>query len=120
MMRFKLDENLHPDTADLLRRHGHDAMTVYEQGLQGHDDQTVAEVCKSESRALITLDVDFADVRAYPPTDFPGMIVLRLQDQSRPAVLKVLGRICSKLVEEPLTNRLWIVDEHHIRVRGVA
>jgi hypothetical protein len=30
-MRFKVDENLHSDFADLLRQHGHDALTVYEQ-----------------------------------------------------------------------------------------
>ena len=31
-MRFKVDENLHPDAADLLRSAGHDAMTVYDHG----------------------------------------------------------------------------------------
>jgi hypothetical protein len=30
MMQFKIDENLHSDAADLLRQHGHDALTVYE------------------------------------------------------------------------------------------
>ncbi|HUY31318.1 MAG TPA: DUF5615 family PIN-like protein [Pirellulales bacterium] len=35
-MHFKTDENLHPKAADLLRQNGHDALTVYDQGLRGH------------------------------------------------------------------------------------
>ncbi len=31
-MQFKLDENLPPAAADLLRGRGHDVMTVYDQG----------------------------------------------------------------------------------------
>jgi hypothetical protein len=30
-VEFKIDENLHSDAAGLLRRHGHDAVTVYDQ-----------------------------------------------------------------------------------------
>ncbi len=56
-MQFKVDENLHPDVADLMRQHGHDAVTVYDQGLQGALDADVADVCRRESRALITLDL---------------------------------------------------------------
>jgi len=86
-MRFKLDENLHPDAAEYLRQHGHDALTVADQGLRGHDDNDIAEVCRREQRALVTLDLDFSDVRIYPPADYSGLLVLRLVDQSRPAVL---------------------------------
>ena len=32
-MRFKVDQNLHEDVAELLRANGHDAMTTFEQGL---------------------------------------------------------------------------------------
>ena len=47
-MQFKTDENLHPDTAELLRQNGHDALTVYDQGLRGHDDDEVADVCRRD------------------------------------------------------------------------
>ncbi|MBA3314893.1 MAG: DUF5615 family PIN-like protein [Planctomycetota bacterium] len=119
-MRFKLDENIHPAAADLLKRHGHDAMTVYEQGLRGQDDEKVAEVCRVEKRALITLDLDFSDVRAYPPGDFAGIIVMRLSDQSRHAVLSGLERILPAFAAEPLIGNLWIVDEHQVRIRNRA
>ena len=54
-MQFKVDENLRSDAADLMRQHGHDALTVREQGLRGSADADVAAVCKQEARALVTL-----------------------------------------------------------------
>lgn len=117
-MRFKIDENLHAEAAELLRRQNHDACTVYEQGLRGHADGEVANVCLQESRALVTLDLDFSDIRAYPPNRYSGILVLRLADQSRSAVLRVLRRILPLFETEPLPGHLWIVDEHQIRVRS--
>lgn len=117
-MRFKVDENLHPEVAQLLQQHGHDATTVYEEGLRGYADQEIAEVCRREARVLITLDLDFADIRTYPPKTYAGIIVLRVTDQSRPAVLQVFQRIVITLNQEPLAGHLWIVDETQIRIRG--
>jgi predicted nuclease of predicted toxin-antitoxin system len=111
-MQFKTDENLHPDTSDLLRQNGHDAL------LRGHDDSDIADVCRREQRALVTLDLDFSDVRVYPPADYSGIIVLRLYDQSRPAVLRDLTRILPLFATEPLAGHLWIVDEAQVRVRA--
>jgi predicted nuclease of predicted toxin-antitoxin system len=117
MMQFKIDENLHCDAGDLLRQHGHDALTVFEQGLRGESDTAIANICRQESRAIITLDLDFSNIRVYPPTDYEGIIVLRLNDQSRASMLRVLGRIVRLFDTEPLAGRLWIVDEHRVRIR---
>lgn len=117
-MRFKLDENLHPDVAETLRQQGHDALTVFEQGLRGHADDDVAEVCRREGRTLITLDLDFANVRDYPPGDSPGIIVLRLASTGRTTLLRAIGRILPLLLTEPLSGHLWIVDDSRVRIRG--
>ena len=69
-MRIKLDENLPDGAADVLRAAGHDAVTVLDQGMGGGVDPVIAEVCKRESRALVTLDLDFADIRAYAPASY--------------------------------------------------
>src|ERR1035438_145478 len=85
-MKFKVDENLPIEVAVALREAGHDAMSVVDQGLGGRADASVAEVCRREGRSLVTLDVDFANVQAYPPRDYAGLLVLRLQ-----ATLSVSG-----------------------------
>ena len=117
-MKFKLDENLHADTAELLRQHGHDCLTVQDQGLRGSSDEEIARVCQNEKRVLVTLDLDFSDVRTYPPGQYAGIIVMRLPDQSRRFVLKVIQRTLLLLDSEPLIGHLWIVDTHHVRIRG--
>lgn len=116
-MRFKLDENLPVELADLLREAGHDASTVLEQELSGKPDPDVAAVCKRENRALVTLDTDFADIRVYPPEDYAGLLVFRLQRQDKIHVLDVATRLVSVLEQETLRGKLWIVEESRIRVR---
>jgi hypothetical protein len=33
--------------------------------------------CEREDWILLTLDLDFSDIHAYPPEEFPGILVLR-------------------------------------------
>ncbi len=117
-MRFKVDENLPAQVAELLRDHQYDAMTVIEQRLAGQPDPHIASICQTEQRALITLDLDFADIRRYPPADYAGLIVLRPTRQSIPAVLTLLQRLLHLLPHEVLAGTLWIVDERRVRIRG--
>ncbi len=63
-MKFKVDENLPDDAAQLLRHAGFVADTVREEGLKGSDDTLVARAAKDENRALVTLDSDFGNIRA--------------------------------------------------------
>ena len=116
-MRFKIDENLPVDVAELLRQESHDAITVLEQDLGGEADSDIAGVCQQEERALITLDTDFADIRAYPPKQFPGLVVLRLRWQDKPHILEALRRLTPVFSTELLEGRLWIVEEERIRIR---
>ena len=41
-MKFKTDENVHPDLAARLRAEGHDAMTIWDQNLRGRSDADLA------------------------------------------------------------------------------
>ena len=117
-MRFKVDENLPIEVAEALQLAGHDAATVAEQHLAGSGDAQLAEFCQAESRILVTLDMDFSDIRNYPPTEFPGLIVLRLRQHDKPHVLDVLLRLVQVLHQEPIERHLWIVEENRIRIRG--
>lgn len=116
-MRFKVDENLPIEAAALLRSAGHDALTVFEQSLIGEDDSHILDICQEEERALITMDLDFSDVRSYPPQEYFGLIVLRLHRQDKPYVLETIGRILPFLKQEQVEHRLWIVEKNRIRVR---
>jgi len=117
-MKFKVDENLPVEAADLLREAGYDAMTVVEEHLSGRTDPDLASICQQENRALVTLDTDFADIRTYPPRQFHGLIVLRLRRQDKPHVLEILSRLMGLFSTEQLARHLWIVEEDRVRVRS--
>ena len=117
-MLFKIDENMPVEAVELLHRAGHLAHTVFDEQLAGHPDPNVAAACQSEQRALITLDVDFADIRVYPPAQFAGIVVLRPRIQAKPAVLALLSQLIPQFDLQPLNRTLWIVTETGIRIRG--
>ncbi|MEE9602948.1 MAG: DUF5615 family PIN-like protein [Thermoguttaceae bacterium] len=118
MGKFKVDENLPTEAVDVLRDAGHDAMSVVDQQMGGRPDTDIAAVCRQEDRVVVTLDLDFADIRAYPPADYPGIIVLRLARLDKRRVLSVMQRLTALVEQEPLSDKLWIVDESSVRVRG--
>ena len=118
MGRFKLDENLPVEAAELLQATGHDALTVLDQALSGHPDDSLAMICRKEQRAIVTFDLDFSDIRTYPPEEYFGIVVLRLGRQETPHVLKVLEQLIPKFNDEPLAKKLWIVSETTVRIWG--
>ena len=117
-MQFKIDENLPAEAGEILRKYGHDALSVLDQRLGGYPDADIAAVCKSEARILVTLDIDFANILAYPPEDFSGIIVIRTEDQAKSVVLEIIHRIVAILESESPQGDLWIVESNRIRIRG--
>jgi len=67
MQKVKVDENMPAEVATVLAQAGHDAVTVPAQRMGGRPDPDIAAICRKENRVLVTLDRDFADIRAYPP-----------------------------------------------------
>lgn len=116
-MRFKLDENLPTELADFLNLAGNDAETVIDEGLVGESNEKIAKVCIDEKRALVTLDMDFSNVRAYPPENFSGLIVLRLRRQDKRHLLAKFEQLLDLFQTERLVGLLWIVEDDRIRVR---
>jgi predicted nuclease of predicted toxin-antitoxin system len=60
-VRLKLDENLGTPHAETLRRAGHDVDTVHVERLSGARDEEVLAAAVTAGRALVTLDLDFAN-----------------------------------------------------------
>ena len=116
-MQFKMDENLPVELASMFREAGHDAVTILDQNLAGARDSDIASVCVREGRAIVTLDMDSADIRTYPPDTYPGLIVFRPSTQSRDHVLRIGSRLLNVLTGTTLAGRLWIVEDSRIRVR---
>lgn len=115
--RFKLDENLPRDAGVLLRDAGHDVDTALDEQLGGSSDAQIFGACQAEGRILVTLDLDFSDIRAYPPASHLGIWVLRPNTQSLDDISALLGSALRVLEAEPTHGRLWIIESDRIRIR---
>lgn len=116
-MRFKVDENLPLECVVLLREAGHDAVSVQDQGLGGAQDPQVAQICAEEKRVLVSLDLDFADIRTYPPSESSGIVVFRLRSQDAATLRRLVSRLLELIPRESPAGKLWIVEEDKVRVR---
>ena len=104
-MKFKIDENLPSELAELLVSAGHEADTVFDEGLAGESDDRILTACQKEKRVLVSLDLDFSNVRAYPPREYDGLVVLRLYRQDKPYVLDTFLKILDLFEQEQETRK---------------
>jgi predicted nuclease of predicted toxin-antitoxin system len=119
-MKGKVDENMPAEAATLLREAGWECDTVFDEGLAGAEDPQLIDRCRIDGRVLFTIDLDFADIRAYPPSEQSGIVVLRATTPSRAAVLGLLQAAIPVLATEWAEHRLWIVEPGRVRIRSVG
>ncbi len=58
-IQFHLDENVDPDVALALRRHGIDVTTSRDMGLLGQADEVQLAFACEQGRVIVTHDTDF-------------------------------------------------------------
>ena len=116
-MKIKLDENLGRSHAEFLRQVGHTAERVHDQGLSGINDEGLWQRVCREGWFLITLDLDFSDVRQFPPGSHPGILLIRPRSQARDSVMEVLHRVLAERPLETLAGCLAVADETYTRIR---
>lgn len=97
-IRLLLDENIPPRVALELVRSNYDVVHVKGAGMGGCTDSEVKEFALKESRCIVTLDSDFADIRNYPPGSHAGIIVLKLRYASSENVTRVLLGLLPRLL----------------------
>lgn len=116
MSRFLADECTYTETIEVVRRLGFDIVRAQDLGLREAPDPLVLAKAQELKRVLLTNDQGFGDVRAYPPSRYCGIIVLKLKDyQSTPDVHAVLQDLLNR--EKDLEKALFIVDRNKWRKR---
>ena len=108
-MKLKLDENLSSRCALVLEAAGHDVLTVGDQDLTSAADQVLINVCRSEKRCLVTLDLGFGNPLVFDPHQFHGIAVLRLpRKPSMDDLLSAARVLALALAQDDITGKLWV------------
>jgi predicted nuclease of predicted toxin-antitoxin system len=117
-MKVKLDENLGTRLQAEFRAAGHDVATVAGEGLSGTSDEDLFQVCGTESRVLVTLDVGFGNLLRFPCEGTAGVAVLRVPEGAHHALMRSLATtLTAALATRSIEGRLWIVEPGRIRER---
>ena len=115
-MRLKLDENLGHRVVEVFVRAGHEVETVSSERLFSAADQDLIEVCQREHRCLVTLDLDFANPLLFKPSNYRGIVVLRLpRKPGHDDLLETARTLLGGLAQGNIDGRLWIVQKGRIR-----
>ncbi len=117
MTKFKLDEHFGHRFKNIFLNAGHDTETVRDENLQGIPDSNLFEVCKKESRCLVTLDLDFSDIIRFPPYESAGIVILRPRKRITVNGLEILILQLFQYIEtNPVENQLWVIEKDKIRI----
>ncbi len=85
--------------------------------MEGATDAELLRRCAAEQRALVTLDMDFANPLVYPPARHAGVAVLRLPRKPTRAHLDhVIATLAEALRGQSLERARWIVEAGRIRI----
>jgi predicted nuclease of predicted toxin-antitoxin system len=116
-MKLKLDENISRHLKPVLIGLGHDVLTAADEDLLSHPDTEIARAAKDEQRMLLTLDVEFADLRKYPPGSHPGVILFRPLSLNPLSVNTFITDFVRRTDLHKLAACVAVVDPVHVRVR---
>jgi len=116
-VKIKLDENLPLALQNGLAARGHDVHSVFDEDLAGEPDERIWEACTAEERFLITQDLDFSDARKYRPGTNAGIMILRLVDDSRENLIRVVLQAFTEQDIGSFERALVVVSDVKIRIR---
>jgi len=112
-----LDENLPERLVAELQALGHDVDTVVVERLAGRDDAAVWQAAHTARRFFVTQDLDFSDRRTYTPGTHAGLLLVRLDQPGRDALL---ARVAMLFATEPVDTWrgcLVVATDHKVRVK---
>jgi len=116
-MKFPLDMGVDVRVATWLREQGHEPLHLRDQGLQRLPNGKIFTKAISESRTILTFDLDFGEIAALARGRKASVVVFRLHNTR---TVHVLGRLaavladCSTILEK---GAVIVVEETRHRVR---
>ena len=119
-MRFLLDHCVPNRVGKLLGDAGHEVTRLRECLPTDSPDPVVIRKADELDAVLVSLNGDFADITAYPPAHYRGIIGLQVRNRPE-TVTPITQRLVTYLDQKPnrrdMDGKLLLVEPHRIRVR---
>jgi predicted nuclease of predicted toxin-antitoxin system len=100
-----------------LREAGHESIHLRDEGLLKMEDADILDKARSESRIVLTFDLDFGDLLAASGERLPSVVIFRLRNQTPAAIRPRLFEILSECETYLKGGAIIIVEEARYRVR---
>ena len=119
-LRFFSDHCVPRGITDALRSHGATVILLREVlPVQSSDPEVIAEAQRLGA-VLVSLNGDFAEIVAYPPAGFGGILAIQLNNHPE-TIPSLMERLLAFLGTHPQQDfyrgKLLIVEPHRIRIR---
>ncbi len=118
-LRFFVDHCVPNSVIQALRDAGHDVLVLKEHIPRDSHDAVVLAKAQELDAILVSLNGDFADIAAYPPSQYKGIISLQVRNHPEviAALMRRLTSYLSGHTEMPsYEGQLFSVEAHRIRI----
>lgn len=112
------DENISPETINLLRNLGHNVKAVAQTNLRGHEDFEIAALAEKENRIIITQDIGFGSIYYFSKREQVGIIIIRVHPSTVENVNPIIANFLASedLDKNNLNKKLIVLDRKKYRV----
>jgi len=119
-LSFFSDQCVPAEITDFLARHGHKVTILREVMPIRSLDPAVIGQAQQLRAILLSLNGDFADIVAYPPANYAGIVAIQLHNHPEviPSLMERLVAFLSANASQAYyQGKLIIVEPHRIRIR---
>ena len=116
-MKFLADMGISPRAVAYLPTVGHDAVHLHELGLDRMADTDILVKARTESRVVLTHDLDFGDLLVASQAMLLSVVIFRLQNMGPETVIRHLNLILAQHLPALESGAILSVTERSVRLR---
>lgn len=116
-MRFLADMGVSMTTVAALRRLGYDVTHLRELGLMRMEDPAIVAKARTESRIVVTFDLDFGEILALSGDASPSVSLFRMRNQTPRAVTPRLVQAIRECQGQLETGVFVTIEDYGYRLR---
>jgi predicted nuclease of predicted toxin-antitoxin system len=117
MMRFLADMGVDIRVVQWLRQNGHDTKHLRDEGLHRIPNGEIFAKAISESRVILTFDLDFGEILALSQGKKTSVILFRLHNTETSHLIKRLNTVLADTAEALEQGAVVVVEESRHRIR---